>query len=170
MLRPVLDKVKENLVATSVMGLLVVTIVVLATLLLIGPADDQATPEPLPTSGIMAPQDGDLTVGEGEGALVVSQLVGECGAGSDTEGGTSCVFDPAALLTLTSGPAMTRLRAGESNTFSISVTDRVDPTVVPLVEVAGDELDFTSAAPGEYSVTLVGDAGGVWQFLLLITD
>lgn len=128
---------------------------------------------------VQAPDDGRLRLGRGERATTLDQIAGSCevapaaprpagGAGVTTPGST-CRFDGGELEVVAAPAGELELAAAKSRSFSLSAIDVANPTTAAPISVTGSKLSFPSAAPGEFRITLLGDAGGVWQFVLEVS-
>jgi hypothetical protein len=109
---------------------------------------------------IVAPQDGDLSVG----SVTVSQIPGSC-----TDQG--CRFepkDPASLPTVNipAGQSVD-VSSQRSATFSANVTNGTRPA--PTLNIVGGRLVTDATMTGEWTLTVSGTAGGMWQFNVNLT-
>lgn len=170
-LQDALDAIRLHPAVSVVIGVLSVLVVFLS-IALVGALSRETAPvlpaTPTPSIGVLSPADGELTVGEGDEALVLPALSGECDGA--LEGGSSCVLEEGAVPTLTSAPDTLPLSAGESTAFNVSVVNTENPSSIPQIEVVGSDLDFSEAIPGLYGLTVLGDAGGVWKLNLAVTE
>ena len=108
---------------------------------------------------IVAPEDGKLTVGTTQ----VDQIPGQC---SDS----GCRFTPAApdtLPTVKLSPTKPlTISSGRSLTYAMGVSS--GPTPVANMRIVNNKMIVSPGAFGTWAVTVSGNAGGMWQFNVVV--
>lgn len=123
-------------------------------------------PEPPSSAPVTVPAEGALVVGSGTNAVEVPQV--PCTVSDD--GSFQCdALDTE--VTVSSPPGSLPLEAGVSTAFTVS-TVSLEGGAAPISFVDGS-LSFEGAAPGQYSVTVLGeeqdDRRAYWSFVLEVT-
>ena len=132
--------------------------------------DDRAPTRPAPTStptvaySVQAPDDGSLRVGD----ATVRQLAGTC-----TDAG-QCRYAPVEddqlpTVTVPAGTDTLPVKAAQSVAFTVSAFNTHKPTAPVTIGFAGGALLLDQVKAGTYQVSVTGERGGIWQFVLKVT-
>jgi hypothetical protein len=128
------------------------------------------------TSTVLVPADGSLLVGE-KPSVKVEQLLGSCTVGtqgavtSDASAtGSSCSYSAPGKLPVVQASTGERvaLNATKSSKFTVAAVHIDRPSEPARMTVVGSELVLAGTDRGKYRVSILGSAGGAWQFELRV--
>jgi len=137
--------------------LLCVAAGVTTALLMRRPADAPPAPAGSGEPTIVAPNDGDLVIGD----VTVPQMKGTCPAPG------ACRFTPPADAPVVTVPVTgLPVKAHQSTQFNFSVSSGPQPS--PVVREVGGTLVASGGGSGQWVVTVSGNSGGMWMFKMAV--